>query len=238
MDKDKNKDSINMNELPKNNDQVVDIDMSVGDFTPDGCRYESVDDLTEKAILNLERTMIRSSYEYKNYINYLKNELDLTTCELMPGIDTKTDPVSLEFHHYPFTLFDITQTVARELIQNGNGDPVSGFDIAEQVMKEHYENNIGLIPLTTTLHSMAHSGAIQIPLKYINGNFNNFYNKYKEFMTPELIEKYQDNLVSSTSENIKENNDEKLAKKILFFNIDYSDANNSEDEDDLEDLNF
>lgn len=105
-------------------------------------------------------------------------------------------------------------------------------------MKEHYENNIGLIPLTTTLHSMAHSGAIQIPLKYINGNFNNFYNKYKEFMTPELIEKYQDNLVSSTSENIKENNDAKLAKKILFFNIDYSDANNSEDEDDLEDLNF
>ena len=78
MDKEKNKDSINMNELPKNNDQVVDIDMSVGDFTPDGCRYESVDDLTEKAILNLERTMIRSSYEYKNYSNYLKNELDLT----------------------------------------------------------------------------------------------------------------------------------------------------------------
>ena len=218
-------------ELPINKDKTIDINLNVNEFDINECYYNSLEDLSEKSILALERNIIRSSFEYKNYINYLKQELDLTSCPLMPGIDIKTDPVSLEFHHYPINLYDITLTVASALIAMSENSNISGFEIAEQVMKEHYENNIGLIPLTTTLHEMAHTNSILIPLECVNGNYLNFYNKYKEFMPLEVIERIEDNLSKSSATNIKQLNDEKLEKKILFLNAQY---NKNPDETDFD----
>lgn len=221
--------------LPQNEDQIVDIDVNVNEFDISDVQYTCVEDLTEKAILRLERAIIRPSYEYKNYIQYLKYELDLNKCDLMPGIDVKTDPISLELHHHPFTLFDITQTIAKEMILNSDGEPVSGFDIAEQVMKEHFENNVGLIPLTSTLHEMVHSNSVVVPLDYIYGNYTNFYNKYKEFMVPELVDKFEDMLISGSSPEAKKQLEEKLTKKILFLNVTYENPDDI-DFDDLDDF--
>ena len=235
---DLNKDKQNENllneeqDLPKNSDPVVDVNLVVNEFDIDSCKYISEEDLTEKSITSLEKKVIRNSYEYKSYINYLKNELDLTQCALLPGIDIKTDPVSLEFHHYPLTLYDITLTVACQLIASSDGKAVSGFDIAEQVMKEHYENNIGLIPLTKTLHQMAHSNSITIPLDKVSGNYKNFYNKYKEFMPAEVLERYEDTMAIASGDKINESNREKLDKKILFLNIKYNEDQKKDDLDD------
>ena len=91
----------------------------------------------------------------------MKEELDLTKCALLPSIDIKTTPVSLEFHHFPFTLFDVTSTIGKSMLEGLSEDEtVSCFDISEAVMKEHYLNNVGLIPLTKTLHEMAHNGLL------------------------------------------------------------------------------
>ena len=151
----------------------------------------------------------------------------------MPGIDIKSDPVSLEMHHYPISLYDMTQTIACALIATSDGEPISGFDIAEQVMKEHYENNVGLIPLTTTLHEMAHAGSVIIPLEKVYGNHLNFYNKYKEFMPAEIIERIEDNLSRSSAVNIDQLNSEKLEKKIMFLNVQYFDKQDDLDDDDF-----
>ena len=77
----------------------------------------------------------------------MKDELDLTKCSLLPGIDCKESAVSLEFHHYPMNLYEITETIARQRINTlGENETVSCFDIAEQVMEEHFRGNIGVVP--------------------------------------------------------------------------------------------
>lgn len=234
MNDNKKKIDIDIEDMPINTDTTIDININVNEFDISDCYYNTLEDLNEKSILALERNVIRSSFEYKNYINYLKKELNLTSCPLMPGIDITTDPVTLEFHHHPITLYDMTVAVASALLATSEGKEVSGFDIAEQVMKEHYENNVGLIPLTSTIHEMAHSGAIVVPLECVNGNYKNFYNKYKEFMPLESIERIEDNLAKSNIANIKQLNDEKLDKKILFLNTTYNTSEDNPDEDDFE----
>ena len=94
----------------------------------------------------------------------MKTELDLTKCALLPGIDCSEGAASLEFHHYPMNLYEITETIGNQMLETlAEDEKLSCFDIAERVMEEHYRGNIGLIPLTKTLHDMAHNKSIIIP---------------------------------------------------------------------------
>ena len=72
MNKDANLQDDKNIELPINTDKTIDINLSVNEFDINECYYNSLDDLSEKSILALERNIIRNSFEYKNYINYLK----------------------------------------------------------------------------------------------------------------------------------------------------------------------
>src|SRR5574344_2811829 len=88
----------------------VSVDMDVVEFNDTLCNLESSEEVSKKTIAYLER-MIRGSYEYKQYIQYLRTELDINQCALLKQIDAKELEVSLEMHHYPLTLFEIVQTV-------------------------------------------------------------------------------------------------------------------------------
>jgi hypothetical protein len=140
-----------------------------------------------KFIRNTEK-MIRQSVEYRRYVNFLKTELDLTSCTFLSNINiNEMKRVSLEFHHYPFSLFDIVSTV---LTYNqhfhGPGWSPCIFDLAEEVVEIHYSNKIGLVPLAETVHELAHSGAIFIPLNLVFGDVSSFIKKYKLGMSDEL----------------------------------------------------
>lgn len=227
----------NIEELPKNKDKIVEMKIEAHDFDIDECGYLTVDDITDKDIGYLER-QIRNSYEYKSYIEYLKTELDLNQCKLLPQLDLMENPVGLEMHHYPFTLYDITNIISRQMISKAEEDgsgAVSSFDIAERVMKEHYENNVGLIPLTSTLHQMAHNKSLIIPLEYVNGNYGNFINKYSEYIDDDTRNKLNEELIASDSEDARELNELKLQKKIIHYNIEYA---GPEDPDDIDDYEF
>ena len=64
-----------------------------------------------KLIKTIER-IVRSSMEYKQYIQYLRDEIDMTLCSFFNNINNKnTKKISIEIHHEPFTLFDLTQIV-------------------------------------------------------------------------------------------------------------------------------
>lgn len=128
--------------------------------------------------------IVRSSFEYRTYIGFLKNKLDLTRCTFFPMVNiNEIRKVSFEFHHYPFNLFNIVSIVLDEHMLVKGEKNINPFDIAEEVMLLHYQNYIGLVPLTVTVHELAHEGKVFINLKYVYGNYNKFINLYESALS-------------------------------------------------------
>jgi hypothetical protein len=206
----------------KNDEEKIEFRMEVSDFDIAQSYLEMPEDLDAKTIKYIEKE-IRNSYEYRSYVKYLKDELDLTRCSLLPNMDSRVLPVNLEFHHFPFTLYDISETIGKSMISNlGEDESVSCFDIAEKVIEEHYMNNIGLVPLTETLHEMAHNNAITIPMDKVNGDYKKYIEKYKNFIAPESIDKVGIMEVYNESDEAKAFNKNKLKKKIVNYEIKYN----------------
>ena len=213
--------NLDLTDLPDNLEESTNFDISVDEYSMSQAELELPEDLTEKVINYIEREE-RSSYEYKKYINYLKNELDLTKCSLLPNLDCSTGAASLEFHHYPMNLYEITETVGKKMLDNlTEGETVSCFDIAEKVMEEHYLGNIGLVPLTKTLHDMAHNRSIIIPISKVNGNYKRFLQKYNSYIDEDIKDRIKEAELTSDEDDAKLYNSRKLEKNISKYNIEY-----------------
>ena len=63
----------------------------------------------KKFIGNIER-LIRSSREYKKYIELLRTNLSALNLDNILSNITNAD-AELEFHHYPFTLYDVVDVM-------------------------------------------------------------------------------------------------------------------------------
>lgn len=127
--------------------------------------------------------IIRSSLEYKEYIQYLKENMDMRSCSFFNNINNENRRFSIHIHHEPFTLFDITLAVTNRFIREKI--PLDYFDVSEEVMKLHYQNMVGLLPLSTTVHEIVHDGQLFIPLQAVKGNFVKFFKKYEEDISPD-----------------------------------------------------
>lgn len=135
----------------------------------------------KKFAKNVEK-LIRTSREYNEYIELLRtNCTDLNHDNIMHNI-TNGD-VDLEFHHYPFTLYDIVVIVMNKHVIDA--EKFTSFSIAKEVMKLHYAHKIGLVPLTKTNHELAHDGKLFISEKQIFGDFHKFMKEYDKGITIE-----------------------------------------------------
>lgn len=156
--------------------------------------FYSVLDLDEnqksrtKFIQTIE-AFVRTSFEYKNYISYLKTEANLTYCSLMGSISEEVlGDLSIEIHHYPFTLYDIVDTVlSKQICENL---PFTRMSIANEVMELHYSMKVGMVPLTLTAHQLAHTGSILINPKHVFGDFNALMKDYRIYMSDEVKERF------------------------------------------------
>jgi hypothetical protein len=169
-----------------------------------------------KLIKTIER-IVRSSQEYKQYIAFLRKEVDMTMCSFFNNISNKeSKKVSIEIHHEPFTLFDITQIVLEKWIaENKKVNPIL---IAEEVMKLHYQNKVGLIPLSITVHELVHSGKLFIPLQNVYGDFISFFEEYEPYISNDLKDILQIKLkMSKELENLDMSI---LEKKYVYLEID------------------
>lgn len=213
-------------ELPVELDHI-DVDLDVMSFSTDMTDLETIEEVNDKIIKYLER-MMRGSYEYKQYISYLKTELDITKCVILDSIDIRELAVGLEFHHYPLTLYDIVYTITFEQLSKiPEGKKVSMFDIMESVMKDHYDGIIGLVPVTTTVHELAHSGSIKIPYESVYGNIDNFVLRHDKYLSPEMKDKVLTSKLI-TKEIADDNNKEKLERNTLNYNIQYNKEKDNE----------
>ena len=129
--------------------------------------------------------IVRQSYEYKTFIRYLKENFNMNRCSFL-NIDGDTSGASIEIHHYPYTLFDIVNIVYRKRVNNN--ESLSPYMVAEEVLKLHYQLLVGLIPLSETVHQLAHAGRLFIPVNKVLGRYKLFTDIYYPYIEPEMID--------------------------------------------------
>ena len=140
----------------------------------------------EKYIKDIERE-VRRSFEYRAFIKYLRENMDMNKCSFLKGVtNEETFDIKIEIHHYPFSLRDIVEIVYRK--RCGYNESLSIQMVSKEVMELHYKLLIGLIPLSQTVHEIAHSGRLFIPVDRVLGRYNLFIDLYKPFCDPQQIE--------------------------------------------------
>jgi len=169
-----------------------------------------------KIVKDIEK-IIRASLEYKILIQYLRQELDLSKCSFFSNINTN-DPsfkkVKIEFHHYPFTLYDIVEIVLLKEVNENNHNIIDTFQIANKVIKLHYQGKIGLVPLSKTVHELAHAGKLFISLNQIFGRIDYFIKEYINYISDDHLQKLKTIIeLSNNSEG------EKISKESLSIQI-------------------
>lgn len=131
--------------------------------------------------------IVRQSFEYAQYLGWLKSlEVGIASCSVMSNVTA--EDATIEMHHYPFSLYDLCEIVASR--QFSQVDRITTFSVADEVLKCHFENLIGLVPLSETMHNLVHSGKIFINLKQVFGKVIDFIEKYNEFISVEQKEKF------------------------------------------------
>lgn len=175
----------------------------------------------EKFIKSIE-AIIRTSIEYRSYIKYLKTEALLAKCTILDKLpEDIIKNISIEMHHFPFTLYDLVKIVLVRCIKNS--EVFTRLTIANEVMGLHYLNEVGIVPLSVTMHQLAHSDARVLNKKNVFGNYKKFIEKYEIYIDDEQknkvikLEKLPDALVSNTIANYLE------VDKELYKDIDTTD---------------
>lgn len=203
-----------INKSVKDN-SITEETIEINDYPKLNNFYIYKEDINEKLLKKLVTT-VRNSLEYKEYIQFLKDELDMNYCSFFNNINW--DYAEIDMHHVMLTLYDIIYIVSiKKLNEESN---ITIYDIMEEVMKLHYECKVLLIPISKTIHELVHSGDIFIPVNYAFGNFNDFYNEYKDYFTieqKELIKEY----ISLSNDIIKDyKTPEILERKFTYLSID------------------
>lgn len=140
-------------------------------------------------ITDIER-IVRSSKEYQGWVTWKKNRYSQKICKEL-NINTEDyDGVYIEQDHFPITIFDIIFIIGNKMLASLTGDQfLTIFDIASIVVQEHLDehNHIGTVSLTTTFHQLRHNGVHHLKLDSINGDYQHFLDKYRDYI-PEAVQ--------------------------------------------------
>jgi hypothetical protein len=180
--------------------------------------YDLLDDKDrERYITDLERH-VRSSYEYKAMVQYLREYMNMNSCAFIPEVTNETSrKIRIELHHSPFTLRDICVTIVNK--RSRNNEPLTIESVAYEVMFVHYSLMVGLIPLSETVHQLVHSQYIFVPTDKVYGYYKNFVKAYYDYMDPELLDRL-DELEKLTKEGTyNDSYKEVLEKKYITVNM-------------------
>jgi len=138
-------------------------------------------DLDAKRIKKIER-IVRKSFEYRIWTIFLKTTLDVSHCAFYEGY-SMSNSFTIELHHYPITLYDITYAIAHKHLQE-NGFFTS-FGVAYEVCRVHYLFQISVVPLSPTAHKLYHDGLLPIHPDLVKGSWNIFLQDYKKYISEE-----------------------------------------------------
>lgn len=158
----------------------------------------------------------RQSYEYKELIKFLRDTVDMNRCAFFSNVTNKIKGVKIEIHHEPFSLYDICYIVLEKWLKLGY--PIEEYNIANEVMYAHYKANIGLIPLSKTVHQLVHASEIFIPITYVFGNIDYFCKEYLPYMTTNQKEIICRSI--NIAKDLEKMKPKILKKKFIYLDID------------------
>lgn len=163
-------------------------------------------------------THIRSSLEYKDYIAFLKENMDMNKCAFFDNIrNEQGSRIRIEVHHEPLTLFDIVETVINKYLDEAI--PLNDLYIADEVMELHYKNQVGLIPLSKSVHQIIHnSNEIIIPLTMVYGDYKSFLETYNDYLSEDLVNKIE--MKINQTKTIRAEMFDKLKPTFTYVNVD------------------
>ena len=140
----------------------------------------------KKYMQTIER-VVRTSFEYRAYINYLREYMDMNQCAFYQNVNnTDTVKVRIEIHHEPLSLYDICLIVYNKRVSFN--EPLDEEYVAKEVMYLHYNLMVGLIPLAETVHQLVHAQYLFVPTTAVLGKYREFVERYKPYMLPEQLE--------------------------------------------------
>lgn len=140
----------------------------------------------EKDVKAVER-IVRNSPEYRDFIYFMKTNLNVNHCSYYEGYSMKNG-LTIELHHSPFTLFNITEAViAKSMHEKGYWETQP---VAMEVVLLHYNFKVGLTPLNPTLHKLVHSGVMPVHPKIVLGEWKEFYGEYQAFLSEDANKNY------------------------------------------------
>lgn len=150
--------------------------------------YDVFDEKDFRKYINDIKKTVRNSLEYRQYIQYLRNYMNLNKDSFFENINNiDTSKIKIEIHHSPYTLEDICTTVFNKRVFYGEDTDVE--DVAKEVMYIHYFLMVGLIPLSETVHQLVHNQYIFIPTNKVVGNYKEFEEIYGIWIPEDAKEK-------------------------------------------------
>ena len=171
----------------------------------------------DKYIKRCEK-IIRASQEYRDYISFLKEHVDMDKCAFFQSISSKDNKrIKIEIHHEPFTLYDYVQVVVDKF--QSEGIPLNDLMISDEVMELHYNNKVGLIPLSKTIHKMAHNSTkLVIPLNMVYGDYASFLSspEYEPYVE-ELYDKLEAKI--NMTKNLTKESFDALTKEFMYLEM-------------------
>lgn len=185
-------------------------------LTPDNIVMDLSEEKSKVAFVKYIETLIRSSFEYKEMIKFLRERVNMNYCAYFNKVNNKINGITIEIHHSPFTLYDITYIVLEMFIDYGY--PIEAAYIAQEVIKIHYHGVVGLIPLSKTVHELTHAGQILIPITYVFGDVGQFFLKYMKYMTQQQKDIVYKSI--NLAEKLEKTNPHILKKQFIYLDVD------------------
>lgn len=134
-----------------------------------------VDDAAYKGFVKDVERMVRTSDDYKVFVNWVKNVLGINFCQVSSKIID--GDATIEMHHGPiFTLYDYVAVILNDFIQKG--EKISTFRVARQVIIEHFSLRVQVVMLAVTNHEAITNRDLFLNIRQGIGNVNEFIKRY------------------------------------------------------------
>lgn len=182
--------------------------------------YDLMDEKDYKKYMkDLERT-IRSTFEYRNMVSFLRENMDMDQCAFYENVNNReTFRIQIHLHHHPFTLYDICYIVLQKRLKYGESIDIE--DVAYEVLSIHYNCLVGLIPLSETVHELVHNKYLFVPLDKVYGNWMKFRELYYQFIDEDMQKVIDENIERTRTYAMTE--DEKMILNTKYVYVDASD---------------
>ena len=147
--------------------------------TYDWLKDDIEDEKEHHRLIQYIERIVRGSLEGRNYREYLKENMRFDHCSILSGIPS--DKLKkVEIHHHPFCLYDLCKITLASASQWNQR--VSTLLIAERVVEDHFRNEVGLVPLTETIHEMVHAGQVFIDPRCIFGDWMSWVKRHSQYI--------------------------------------------------------